>query len=104
MVDPSRATLTFNLERQRQLLEEQQKLIRAEFVEVELDLAITFCQIALSSGDTEKMERNEGHAEEAYESAMRFLSALPAPEPLQNQIEDKLAHLRSLLDELRRKP
>ena len=102
-MDPSKVTLTFDLGRQRQLLEKRQKLVRAEFVEVELDLAITFCQIALSSGNEEKAERNEGHAEEAYQSAMRFLGKSDGGEPLKKQIAEKLDRLRSLLSELRRK-
>lgn len=103
MIDPSKATVSFNLERQRQLLDERQKLLRAEFVEVELDLAITFCQMALSSGDHEKIERNEAHAEEAFESAMHFLNSAEAPQPLKERIEEKLALLKSLLDEVHKK-
>lgn len=101
MIDPSKTTVGLNLERQR--LEERQKLLRAEFVEVELDLAVTFCQIALSSGESEKMERNKAHAEEAFESAMRFLKTAEAREPLKERIEEKLAHLRGLLDEVHKK-
>ncbi|HEU5410116.1 MAG TPA: hypothetical protein VFU57_03780 [Candidatus Acidoferrales bacterium] len=91
------------LEQLRQVLEEKQKLVRAEFVQVELDLAITFCQIALSSGDEQKIERNEAHAAEAHESAMHFLSTAQIAESLRKEIGGKLEYLQKLLRELREK-
>ena len=103
VTEPSKATVAFNLEQQRRALEERQKIVRVEFVEVELDLAVTFCQIALSSGESEKIERNKAHAEEAFESAMHFLNTAEAPEPLKERIEEKLAHLRGLLDQVHKK-
>lgn len=104
MTGQPKPAIASNLEERREKLEKRQRLLRAEFVEIELDLAITFCQIALSAGDLEKLERNEGHAGQAYESALHFLNTTEAPENPKVHIEDKLVHLRSLLDEVHKKP
>ena len=90
-------------EQEARILEERQKLARAEFIQVELGLAITFCQIALSSGDREKIERNETHAQEAHASALRFLSTAQMSEPFKTQLEGKIEHLQKLLDEVKTK-
>ena len=100
-MDASKITSMPELEQQRQMLEEKQKVVRAEFVQVELELAITFCRIALSSRDGQKIERNEAHAQEAHESALRFLSTAQVAEPLKKEIEGKLELLKKLLSELR---
>lgn len=103
MLKDSVQPMLAHLERQRGLLDQRQKNLRAEFVEVELDLAITFCQIGLSTENADKMDRNETHAKQAYESAMHFLNSVEASDAMKQLIEEKLAHLRALLDELRRK-
>lgn len=92
-----------HLEQQARILQNRQKRARAEFIQVELDLAITFCQIALSSGSSEKIERNEAHAREAHDSALRFLGTAQLSEPLKKKIEEKLEHLQKLLDEVKTK-
>lgn len=54
----------------------QSHQLSAEFVRIELELAITFCQIALLADDVEKARRNVGYAQRAYEVAGRFASHL----------------------------
>ncbi len=103
MTDEVKPASASNLDRQRETLEEKQRFVKAEFVEVELDLAVTFCQIALSTGNLEKLERNEGHAEQAYQSALHFLNTVEAPEALKKRIQDKLARLQTMLEEVHRK-
>lgn len=102
-MERSKRTDGSRLGQQARILEERQKLARAEFIEVELDLAITFSQIALSSGDREKIERNQGHAQEAHDSALRFLDTSKIGEPLKKNLEEKLEHLQKLLDEVKKK-
>lgn len=59
--------------RQSAHLLKQCRLIAAEFVRIELELAATFCEVALTSaGDQEKGQRNLEFARRAYEAAMRF--------------------------------
>ena len=102
-MDSSKMGNMLDLKRQHRVLQERQDALRAEFVLVELDLAITFCQIALSSGDQQKIERNETHADEAHESALRCLGAAQVPDPIKKEIEEKLQKLRKLLNEVRQK-
>lgn len=87
-------------ERQQAVLAERQKLLRSEFINVELDLAITFCEIAASTSDAEKSERNMVHAKEAYKAAMHFLRTASVSEDFKSQIEEKVSRLQSLLDGL----
>lgn len=68
---------------------------------MELELAITFCQTPISAGDSQKIERNEAHALEAHESALRFLSTAQMAESLKSEIEGKLERLKKLLGEIR---
>lgn len=58
--------------RQSARLLEQNRLIAGEFVRIELELAVTFCQVALGSQDVEKIRRNLQYARSAYDEAMRF--------------------------------
>lgn len=101
-MDHKKTTNALHLEQQARVLAERQKQVRAEFIQVELDLGITFGQIALSSGDREKIERNEAHAQEAHESALRFWRTAQIEEPFKKQLEGKLEHLRKLLDEVKK--
>ena len=87
-------------ERQRAVLAEREKLLRAEFINVELELAITFCEIAASTDDAEKSERNMDHARKAYKAAMHFMRTADGSERLKTQIEEKMKRLQSLLNEL----
>ena len=68
---------------------------RFEFINVELDLAITFCQIAASATNTATSERNIENAERAFRAAACFLDGnLNAAQDL--EIEAKLDRFRSL--------
>jgi len=57
-------------------MELQQKHDNAkfQFVNVELDLAITYCLIAVATADTARSCRNIANAERAYSTAAYFLS------------------------------
>ena len=103
-MEHSRTTNAQNLEQQREILESRQKAVRGEFIQAELDLAITFCQIALSSGDREKIERNEAHAQEAHESALKFLGTTQTADAVKKELEEKLEHLQNLLEEIKKRP
>jgi len=94
------AQLQMSRERRQAVLAERQKLLRSEFINVELDLAITFCEIATSTSDAEKSERNMAHARKAYNAAMHFMRTADGSESLKKQIEEKMKRLQSLLNEL----
>ena len=73
---------------------------RCEFIRVELDLGITFCEVAASSTDQEKVRRNKKHAQEAHEAAIRFLSKSRLSEPMKQEIQGKVDRLESLLKDI----
>jgi hypothetical protein len=75
-------------------------LTRYQFVVTELDLAITFCEIALSAEGKDKLQRNAGHAERAYQAATRFLDRSTLSEEMHREIEDRISTLQVLLDQL----
>jgi len=70
------------------------------FVNVELDLAITYCQIAAATTDRARSYRNISNAERAYSAAASFLDGnLDAAQKL--EINEKLTRfycLRVLCD------
>jgi hypothetical protein len=76
----------------------QHEAARFQFITTELDLAVTFCRIALSSDDSAKYERNYEYASQAYDVANRFLEGSNLTES--KEIQRKLAGLRALLEQL----
>jgi hypothetical protein len=79
-------------------LRKESAAVGARFVEIELDLAITFCEVALSTDNPNKFKRNLAHARSAYKSATRSLDGMRKNgESWGAQITAKLAHLKKLL-------
>jgi hypothetical protein len=58
-----------------ELLEKHNDL-RFQFINTELDLAITFCNLEISAMDEANADRNAKNAARAYESAIRALGNL----------------------------
>jgi hypothetical protein len=54
-------------------LRQTYEAIRFQFVIVELDLAITYCRIAVATTDHARFSRNIANAERAYSAAAYFL-------------------------------
>ncbi len=70
------------------------------FVQMELEMAETFATIALQSDDREKAARNKQSARKAYDIALHFLAPATLTEDQEKEIPEKLASLRSHLQEL----
>ena len=87
-------------EQMHEKLRDEHEAARFQFISTELDLALTFCRIALSSDDTTKHKRNAHYAEQAYEVAARFLDKSDLTAHESREIQTKIASLQSLLDEL----
>lgn len=85
-------------------LRDEHEAARFQFISTELDLALTFCRIALSSDDTAKHKRNAHYAEQAYVVAERFLDNSDLSPHDSREIQTKIASLESLLDELHGRP
>ena len=82
--------------RMRQAIAAQQR----EFVLTELDAAVTFCQVAISTKDPARKARNIENASMGYRTALRF-SWTPAQD-LKNDpaFQQKLLRLKALLRQL----
>jgi hypothetical protein len=71
-----------------------------QFIVAELDLAITFAQVAKCSSTSEKYERNLQNASQAYASATTFLKQADLSVAMGAQINARLARLQNLVGEL----
>jgi hypothetical protein len=69
---------------------------RYRFILTELDLAITFADIALSSGDSDTRHRNIGHARLAYDSATRHMNEGPLDAQKQRAVQSKVRKVKNL--------
>jgi hypothetical protein len=87
----------------RQLADDTNSL-RAQFIEAQLGLALTFCQVASdSAGHSQRRSRNIQNARAAYKSALEAAERVmptarqrSAIENLRTQVEARLAALGSL--------
>src|SRR5215472_1402521 len=78
-------------------LRERQDALRSQFVVAELDLAITFCEVAATTNDPARYARNIANAQEAYSSALYFLKRNHLESTLALEINEKLLRLKPLL-------
>ena len=69
---------------------------KVDFIKTDLDIAITFAQIAQESTDENKAARNLRNARKAYDAVLHFLSTA-ALTPRDRKITEKLAWLKSAL-------
>lgn len=89
------------------LRKEHEKLARNHneakyrFILTELDLAITFCEIAINSNG-EKSRRNTENARQAYSAAKHFLEDSKFSETMEANVEERAIKLRALLLQLDR--
>jgi|ERR1700741_4434946 hypothetical protein len=82
-------------------LRKESVAVGVKFVEIELDLAITFCEVALSTDNRDKFERNIANARDAYKSATKSLERIRKNgDSWGSQITTKLAHLKELLAQM----
>src|SRR5215469_5737380 len=89
------------LQRRREKLEQDHEVAKFQFISTELDMAITFCEMAITSDNQDKTERNVGHARRAYEAAQRFLPDAHLEPHMNQEISDKLTRLEPLIKHLR---
>jgi hypothetical protein len=87
--------------------EKQKKLaavhrdVKYKFILTELDLALTFCQMARTAyGDEAKSNRNMQNAQRAYEAANHFLQDAGFSKTKELSLLRKVSHLKGMLAEL----
>jgi len=78
-------------------LREQHDAARYQLVCTELDLAITFCQVAATTNDPARYERNIANAQEAHAAAVYFLNCNHLESTQRCEINEKLQQLITLL-------
>jgi hypothetical protein len=81
-------------------LREEHEAAKYQFVLIELDLAITFGNMALSSNDESKTQRNARNAKRAYQAARRFCSNALFTEKMKLEMKGKLTEVQLLLRRL----
>ena len=73
------------------------------FVLTELDLAITFGNIALTGNDPLKTERNVRNAKRAYQAAKHFSNKAAFSEKMKREVKDRSTEVELLLRQLNTK-
>ena len=86
-----------DLQRAQAHLHEQEDAMRIQLIATELDLGITFCQVAATTSDPVRYKRNIANAGEAYSAVLRFLGLLHQPDGVAAEFQAKLSQLESLL-------
>jgi hypothetical protein len=81
-------------------LQEDSRRIRFGFISTELDLAITFCEVALGTRNHEKFERNVANAQRAYIAARHFMDDRDLTIFERDRIREQVIHLDELLGQL----
>src|SRR5215467_1881366 len=90
------------LRKEHEKLATNHKEAKFRFILTELDLAITFCDVALSSSDRVRSKRNTLNARQAYKAATHFLEEAHFSEQMKAQAQEKVARLRILLRQVDR--
>ena len=73
---------------------------QAEFVLTEIETAITFCQVALSTSDPKRKTRNIENALKGYQTALRFSQTPDHDLRADHEFQEKLGQLEATLREL----
>lgn len=82
-------------------LAERQETLRLQFIQSELDLALTFCQVADTTENRETAGRNADNARRAYDVVTHTLSTGAALHVADRQeVEGKLTQLQGMLAHL----
>ena len=76
----------------------------ARFILVELDLAITFCQLGLTSTSDSRADRNAANAERALEAVSRMKPRIRLSQVEENEVSAKTSELKALLEQLKKRP
>jgi hypothetical protein len=69
-----------------------------EFLLTDLDTALTFLDVAQTSGDQEVKQRNHTNARLAYDTVTRFLPKVKPTAAQQQAIDEKLTLLKARLE------
>jgi predicted ABC-type exoprotein transport system permease subunit len=71
------------------------------FVTEKLGFSIKCCELALSSGSARTWEHKIKNAQKAHDTALRFVNRFELSEHETRRVNQRIAHLKTLLAELR---
>ncbi len=74
--------------------------VQAGFISIDLDIALTFAQIALQTREREKAIRNQHNARKAYDTVLRYVGTANLSRFEQENLTRKLALLKTALRSL----
>ena len=68
-----------------------------QLIVTELDMAVTFCQLATSTKDLVKAERNIENAKRAFTAATHFLQRIALTTEMRNEVFPRLSRVTAML-------
>jgi hypothetical protein len=80
-----------------QELRDQFESNQLQFLLIEVDTAITFCDVAKTSADPDRMRRNIANARTAYDTLLKFIGRAHFDAASKREFDQKFARLQSLL-------
>src|SRR5258706_5290138 len=80
---------------------ERRASTRINFVAEDLALGIKCCEVALSAGSAATWHRKIENAHKAHDTAQRFVNRFRLPAHQTQRINQRITHLRTLLEELK---
>ena len=83
---------------QFQKVKKTQEALRYQFISTELDLALTFADIARSTNDEARSEQNLHHAKKALRSARQLLAEANLTPSMSDDINEKMKKLKPFID------
>src|SRR5215472_1561813 len=83
----------------RRALETRTNRLRANFLQIDCEIALTFCSLALATSDQEKRRRTIRAARKAYDTIMRLRETTDLSDA-ENKLEANLKRLKSELQRL----
>src|SRR5262249_19006337 len=96
-------TCLVDLRKKHQKLAADHQTVKYNFILTEIDLARTFCEMALPSDDKAKSLRNKDHALRAQGAAKYFLGGNGFSRSMKANVRAKLASLKTLMRRLNRR-
>lgn len=83
-----------------QELREQFETNQVQFLLIEVETAMTFCDVAKTSADPDRMSRNIANARTAYDTLLKFMDRVHFDANSKKEFDYKFARLQDLLRDL----
>ena len=82
-------------------IKQNHEALKLQFVMTELEMAITFCQVARSTENESTARRNINNAKRAYEAAEKALQGIPLNEAESLEIGEQMQKAKSMIEDLK---